>query len=599
MVSSVPPVLFRHRRAIGGVLLTLAAACALTACDKLPKPQPPTPSTEAPEAAAPAVAARYTPPSAEVLYQMVAPIALYPDKLVAQILAGATYPDQVTVAETWLGQNPGLKAADLADAADQQPWDPSIKSLTAFPNVLAQMASNLPWTTALGKAYYNDPGDVMNAIQVMRGRASKAGSLKNLPQMRVVTAPVPAVVADAGPVVVPPPATYITIEPTAVDTVYVPAYDPQVVYGTPVPLYPQYAWAAPAIVQPEGPSPFTVGALVFGAGIVVAAAASHHHWGWNAWGMNWAPPPPRPAVVVQGMPPPPPPLLRPSVTYRGNTYVSHSTSVVENIRNTTINNYAARPAPALPAPTAGWMPPPQHEPGRMGQAALQAPGQPPAHMPPPMQQQPDRRIQALQAPAMPERQAQEQQMRRQMQMQQAQHQVPQPPAQAGPQHAPQLQAQQRQAQEEQALRQAQMQQAQQRQVQQQSAQEAQQRAMQQQAQQAQQHQQQMLERQAREEQARRQMQMEQQAQQRQMQEAQQHAMQQRQQQVQQMQERQAQEEQARRQMQMQQMQLHALQQQQAQQRQQQMQEQQRQAQAPQRHEQERRVRPEERQRELR
>lgn len=207
---------------------------------------------------------RYTPPSADALYQMVAPIALYPDKLVAQVLAGATYPDQVTAAETWLGQNPSLKAAALTDAVDQQPWDPSIKSLTAFPNVLEQMASNLPWTVALGKAYYNDPTDVMNAIQVMRSRATKAGTLKSSPHLRVATVtaappspPPPAdlqqpVVMYSGPAVVVPPPAYISIEPADVQAVYVPRYDPQVVYGTPVPLYSSYRWATPAPVYSSG-----------------------------------------------------------------------------------------------------------------------------------------------------------------------------------------------------------------------------------------------------------------------------------------------------------------------------------------------------------
>lgn len=362
-VLSVPSAPVRpavgHRRAMGGAVLALAAACALTACDKLPKPQVPTPSADAPEAAAAPLAARYTPPSADTLYQMVAPIALYPDKLVAQILAGATYPDQVTAAETWLGQNPGLKARALADAADRQPWDPSVKSLTAFPNVLEQMASNLPWTVALGKAYYNDPTDVMNAIQVMRSRARQAGTLQSSQRLRVATAaqlptpallPAPAVqppVVYSGPAVVPAPATYITIEPADVQTVYVPSYNPQVVYGTPVALYPHYRWAAPAVAVASpvvGVDPLVVGALAFGAGVIVGAAVVHPSWGWEAWGVNWgAPPPP---IVAWGAPPP----VRPSVTYQGNTYISHSNTVVQNIHNTvTVNQFAGDAGHAVPA----------------------------------------------------------------------------------------------------------------------------------------------------------------------------------------------------------------------------------------------------------
>jgi hypothetical protein len=182
-------------------LLTISlciGALAIAGCDKTPSapsapaaavdpattmPAPSVPQTQtqtqAPAAQAAAVPAAYAPPSAEQLYQLVAPIALYPDKLVAQILAGATYPEQISSAHDWLGQNRNLKAGPLADAANQQDWDPSVKSLTAFRPVVDQLAGNIPWTTALGQAYYNDPADVMNAIQVMRQRAAKAGRLKN------------------------------------------------------------------------------------------------------------------------------------------------------------------------------------------------------------------------------------------------------------------------------------------------------------------------------------------------------------------------------------------------------------------------------------
>ena len=103
----------------------------------------------------------------------------------------ATYPDQITAAHDWLAQNRNLKAGPLADAANQQPWDPSVKSLTAFRPVIDQMAGNIPWTQALGQAYYNDPADVMNAIQVMRQRAAKAGRLKNNDKLRVASAATP------------------------------------------------------------------------------------------------------------------------------------------------------------------------------------------------------------------------------------------------------------------------------------------------------------------------------------------------------------------------------------------------------------------------
>jgi hypothetical protein len=112
----------------------------------------------------------------EELQQLVAPIALYPDALVSQILAGATYPTEVVEADRWVQDNPNLKGKDLANAVDQQPWDPSIKALTQFPSVLANMDKNLSWTSALGEAYANQSEAVMNAVQVMRARAQAAGA---------------------------------------------------------------------------------------------------------------------------------------------------------------------------------------------------------------------------------------------------------------------------------------------------------------------------------------------------------------------------------------------------------------------------------------
>lgn len=419
---SIPPVSAvrpgpRTARLWRGAALSLLAACALTACQRVTPPAPQmTGAPAAPDAAVSAPAAvpvAYTPPPAEALYQMVAPIALYPDKLVAQVLAGATYPDQVTAAEGWLGQNPGLKGDALAGAVESQPWDPSVKSLTAFPNVLEQMASNLPWTTALGKAYYHDPADVMNAIQALRARAAHAGTLKSSPRLRVATVegrsaappPPPAgmpVAVYQGPAVVAPPPTVITIEPTEVQTVYVPRYDPAVVYGTPVAVYPSYRWAAPAapVAVSAGPDPLAVGALAFGAGVVVAALASHHHhdWGWNAWDVHWGAPPPPPPPVAWG-PAPPPPAWRPAVLYRGTTYVSNSPTVIENIHNRiTVNNRnVIVAAPAQPPAGPGGQAPaavPMALPGGIGpmHAALAPPqGAAPVRpgMPAPMAGRPD------------------------------------------------------------------------------------------------------------------------------------------------------------------------------------------------------------------
>jgi hypothetical protein len=143
-----------------------------------------------------APASAYTPPSADQLYQLVAPIALFPDKLVAQVLAGSTYPDQITAADNLLTQNPNLKGTLLQAAVDPQPWDESVKGLTAFPSTVDQMAKNIQWTTALGEAYVNDPTDVVNAIQVMRQRAAAHGNLRSTQQQRVETRTVETVAPD-------------------------------------------------------------------------------------------------------------------------------------------------------------------------------------------------------------------------------------------------------------------------------------------------------------------------------------------------------------------------------------------------------------------
>ena len=107
------------------------------------------------------------------------PIALFPDNLVALVLAGSTFPDQITAAQQWLQQNSSLKGQQLMETVNQQSWDNSVKGLTQFPDVLGQMSSNLSWTSALGDAYFNVPQSVMNAVQVMRQRAYQAGNLKN------------------------------------------------------------------------------------------------------------------------------------------------------------------------------------------------------------------------------------------------------------------------------------------------------------------------------------------------------------------------------------------------------------------------------------
>jgi len=197
--------------------------------------------------------------SPEQLQQLVAPIALFPDALVAQILAAAAYPTQIVEAERFLEQNPNLKGKDLGDAVDQQDWDPSVKALTQFPSVLANMNKDLSWTSELGDANYNQQADVMNAIQYMRQKAQQAGNLRSTPQQTVTD--------QAG---------NIDIAPADPEVVYVPEYNPEFVYGYPVGLWPGfYPWWGVG-----GPY------ISFGLGFGISPFFGFG-WGWHGWGFDW------------------------------------------------------------------------------------------------------------------------------------------------------------------------------------------------------------------------------------------------------------------------------------------------------------------------
>jgi hypothetical protein len=204
------------------------------------------------------------PLSPEELGQMVAPIALYPDALVAQILAASTYPTQVVEADRWVQSQGNVPPEQLGAAANGQNWDPSVKALVAFPSVLAQMDKNIQWTTDLGNAYYNQPDDVMSAVQALRARAQSAGTLHDTPQQQV---------SDNG--------GNIVIVPANPQVVYVPVYNPWGVYGTPIGVYPGYYYGPPAGVY------FGTGlAIGFGIGIGISIW-SHWGWGWHSWHPDW------------------------------------------------------------------------------------------------------------------------------------------------------------------------------------------------------------------------------------------------------------------------------------------------------------------------
>lgn len=299
----------------------------------------------------------YAPLSNSDLDSLVAPIALYPDALVAQILGAATYPDQVAEADTFLKANYNLKGQALINAVEAKPWDPSVQALTQFPSVLDKLSKNIEWTSALGDAAANQQGDVMAAIQRMRAKAYAAGNLKSGDQIKVV---------KESPDI-------IVIQPANPQVIFVPTYNPTVVYGAPVTV-PGYSTGDVVAAS----------MISFGAGIALGAALSGPSCGWSysSWGMNWSSrvvycgggayygnpywwggyypgyypgyrppyyPPPRPPGYR-----PPPPGWRPPPTYPPH-------------RPPTVRPPIARPPGPPPRPT----PLPQPGPGRPGRPSIQ------------------------------------------------------------------------------------------------------------------------------------------------------------------------------------------------------------------------------------
>jgi hypothetical protein len=200
------------------------------------------------------------------LDSLVAPIALYPDPLLAQVLAASTYPLEIIQLQQWMQQHKDLKDKALTDAVQKQDWDPSVQAMAPLPDVIKQLAENVKWTTDLGNAFLAQQADVMDAVQRMRTKAKNAGNLKSTEQQKVETKVVET-------------KTVVVIEQANPQVVYVPSYNPVVVYGPPV--YPY-----PPIVYPP-PSYYAAGAAIaFGVGIAIGAAY-HGGWGYNCgWGGN-------------------------------------------------------------------------------------------------------------------------------------------------------------------------------------------------------------------------------------------------------------------------------------------------------------------------
>jgi hypothetical protein len=288
------------------------------------------------------------PPALDPLGQLLAPVALYPDALLAQVLAAATSPKQVVEANDWVQKNTQLHGTALQEAANQRGFDASFVALTLFPDVLKMMSTSIDWTTELGTAFLSDPKGVMITVQKLRAQAQAAGNLQSTPQQSVVTE------RKDGQ-------TIIVIAPANPQIVYVPVYNPQVVY------YP--------------PPPSAAVVIGFGLGIAIGAAmvnnAYYAPYGWGAWGMGWH----SHTVVVVGKPWVVPPYARypyvrpvplPYGAYRPKPYVYAPTNI--NINRVTVNQpvYAGGvtprpkpyappvPRPAVPPTTRpGAVPPPR------------------------------------------------------------------------------------------------------------------------------------------------------------------------------------------------------------------------------------------------
>ncbi len=202
------------------------------------------------------------------LNDLVAPVALYPDPLLSQVLVASTYPLEVVQAFQWLQKNPGLTGTALTQAVQEQNWDPSIQALVVLPDVIKRLNDDITWTTNLGNAFLAQQSDVMDSVQRMRQQAQQAGKLASSPQQTVTTQ------ADNGQ-------NYIEIEPANPQVIYVPVYDPAWIWGPPV-WYPYPHWWWP-------PRTVIVGGLGFGFGVGVSIGG-FFGGGWGGWGgWGWHP----------------------------------------------------------------------------------------------------------------------------------------------------------------------------------------------------------------------------------------------------------------------------------------------------------------------
>jgi hypothetical protein len=264
----------RQLRALMAFLCMVGLVLGNTSCKSTPPSQQsaaspqPSPTATAQQSADTSADQQAAKIPADQLDSLVAPIALYPDPLLSQVLVASTYPLELIQLQQWLGKNKNLTGQALVNEVSKQPWDPSIQAMAPLPEVVKRLADDIQWTTDLGNAFLAQQGDVMDAIQRMRQKAQGKGALSSNEQLKVET----RVVENK---------TVIIIEQASPEVVYIPSYDPVYVYGPPV--YPY-----PAIYYPTYPTGTVVAAtaIAFGVGVAMGAAWGGG-WGWGCgWGDN-------------------------------------------------------------------------------------------------------------------------------------------------------------------------------------------------------------------------------------------------------------------------------------------------------------------------
>src|ERR1700733_5236387 len=312
----------------------------VSGCKSSPAPAPQD------QAAAPAQAAPATPPATPAapmsVDDLVAPIALYPDQLLAQILTASTNAQEVLDGGNWLLQNQNLKGDALTDAAKQAGFSPPVQYLMSFPQVVDNMCQQIDWTRQLGQAFQADQKGVMEAVQRKRVQAQQTGNLKSSPQMTVETKK-----AENGQ-------PYVQIQPANPQIVYVPQYNPVTIYNTPAPTTVVVTQPAPTSTGVSTGTAVAIGLLSFGVGMAVGAAINrNNYYPYPAWGYGgvyyggrpYYPPPYRPVYPgyrpAYGYHPPP--------NYHWNNYYNKFNSNTVNTRNTNVNNINANNRPSLAA----------------------------------------------------------------------------------------------------------------------------------------------------------------------------------------------------------------------------------------------------------